>query len=188
MRDAIASLRWISDLHSKHSPDAAPVILWGTSIGAGFASGLAANEKAHPDNLHIVSLCLETPFTSIRDMLVALYPQKWVPYKHLWPFLWNHLDNYGNLMALAENCRVNRARCPNVFLLNAGRDEIVPAEHGDRLYARCVDLGLNVERYNVAGAFHNDATWKPAGRQAIATTIASQARQAVAPLSDQSQT
>ncbi|KAJ2893656.1 hypothetical protein MKZ38_008382 [Zalerion maritima] len=193
-RDAIAAMSWISHLQDKLSSshieagdkiqaqvqaELAPVIVWGASIGAAFATGLAANVKACPANLHISSLCLETPFTSIRDMLVAMYPQKWVPYKHLWPFLRNHLDNYKNLQVLANNCRLNGTHCPHIFLLHAGKDEIVPSEHGDRLFARCVDLGFDVERHSVAGAFHNDATFRPRGRQELAAAIVREAQRAV---------
>ena len=180
MRDTVAAISWISQLHSEHcagagaeckTVQAATVVLWGASIGAGFATGLAAINKACPKNLRIASLCLETPFTSIRDMLVALYPQKWVPYKHLWPFLRNHLNSYENLSKMAENYRLDKMPCPSVFLLQAGRDEIVPSHHAEKLMERCLHLGIRVRKETVVGALHNDATCKASGRQALAAAI-----------------
>lgn len=181
MRDAMAGISWISNKKRELLEGEQPscVIVWGTSIGAGVATGLVANEKACPANLRVVSLCLETPFTSVRDMLAALYPQKWLPYKHLWPFLWNHLDSYESLRNIADNCRGKGQPCPRVFLLRAADDEIVPAELVAKLYQRCVELDIPVQTQAVIGAFHNDATWKAAGKEAIASAIVEHTRYAL---------
>lgn len=58
-----------------YSPDR--LILWGQSLGAGVACSAA---RPHSD------LLLETPFVNVRAMLLALYPQKWLPYRYLGPF------------------------------------------------------------------------------------------------------
>src|SRR5437667_2012901 len=82
--DAIAALNWVRRRYYQDSN--LGMILWGQSIGAGVAAAAGASYQSKE---YIRSLILETPFTSIRDMLVALYPQRWLPYRYLWPFLWN---------------------------------------------------------------------------------------------------
>ncbi|KAI0126951.1 Alpha/Beta hydrolase protein [Xylariales sp. AK1849] len=179
--DAAAGLNWIAQQHGEPTiPEArasassttrkAEVFLWGQSIGAGVATNLAA-EYQMPGNLHLNSLILETPFTSIRAMLEVLYPQKWLPYKHLWPFLQNHLDSWQNLGIIAEKCR-SEGSSPNVFILAAAKDELVPAELSQMLYDRSIEVGLSVERKDVGGAFHNDTMFRAEGRKAVSAFIA----------------
>ncbi|OHE93728.1 hypothetical protein CORC01_10955 [Colletotrichum orchidophilum] len=175
--DAQAALHWIGRMHSEqdvyvhHQPTTPEVILWGQSIGAGVATNLAAWE-AFPPTLRLRSLILETPFTSVKDMLATLYPQKWVPYRHLWPFLRNHLDSWTNLAAIAGNWSRSRAHeRPRVTIVEAGRDELVPAEHGAKLVRRCEEVGLEVEKKTVQGAFHNDAVIRLEGRRAVVDCI-----------------
>jgi acetyl esterase/lipase len=179
--DAAAGLQWISEQHRTSSGELAPlhassvvppakVLIWGQSIGAGVATNLAA-EYSMPDNLHLDSLVLETPFTSIRAMLAVLYPQKWLPYKYLWPFLRNQLDSLQNLGQIANRYMVTQAP-PRIFILEAAKDELVPLELSKQLYNRCVELGLPVERKAVSGAFHNDAMFRAEGKTAVLKFIA----------------
>lgn len=178
--DAAAAVQWISDQHKKISGDdvqdsLAPgthqgqVILWGQSIGSGVATNLAA-EHPMPGNLHLNSLILETPFTSIRAMLEVLYPQKWLPYKYLWPFLRNQLDSWKNLGFIANRYNAQKPP-PSVFILEAAKDELVPAALSQELYDRAIEVGLKVERKAVPGAFHNDAMFRADGRRAVAGFI-----------------
>lgn len=120
--------------------------------------------------MHIDGLVLETPFTNTRDMLTALYPQKWLPYRRLWPFLRNHLDSWTNFGSIAKKYADKR---PGVYMIEAGKDELVPGELGELLYKRCQDVGLPVERHKVRNALHNEAIVRPAGKNAIAQSIAS---------------
>ncbi|KAF9875751.1 hypothetical protein CkaCkLH20_06683 [Colletotrichum karsti] len=176
--DAQAALRWIEQMHShkagpsrqqQHQPPA--LVIWGQSIGAGVATNLAAWDE-FPPTLRLTSLILETPFTSIRAMLEALYPQKWVPYRHLWPFLKNHLDSWTNLGAIARNQRSGLDHDkPRVVIVEAGKDELVPADHGAKLVRRCEEVGLAVQKVTVRGAFHNDAVIRPEGRRAVVDAI-----------------
>lgn len=169
--DSEAALGWISKLHHdrcKEAPLPSPItILWGQSIGCGFATNLAA--RAHDaTTLSINALVLETPFTNTRAMLTALYPQKWLPYRHLWPFLRNHLDSWANLGSMAT-----KAQKPGVYIVEAGKDELVPSDHGEILYRRCQDLQLFAELHTVRGALHNDAMVRRQGKHIIAQSIAS---------------
>ncbi|KAH6999875.1 Alpha/Beta hydrolase protein [Ilyonectria destructans] len=169
-KDSEAALQWISQLHEARSAgtDQKPVVLlWGQSIGCGFATNLAAKGQSYP-GFKLDALILETPFLSVRTMLHALYPQKWLPYQYLYPFLWNHLDSWTNLGVIAQRYR---GRLPGVYMVEAGKDELVPAHHGAGLYQRCEDVGLPVERRKVRGALHNEAMVRAEGKNAIAQSI-----------------
>lgn len=170
--DASAALNWISQLHHKfhgggaeESRPSAKLVLWGQSIGAGVATNLAA-EAPMPAGVHLDSIILETPFTSIRAMLEVLYPQKWLPYRHLWPFLRSQLDSWKNLGTISQKYR-NGESPPKVFILEAAKDELVPLELSQKLYDRCLDVHLPVTRKAVAGAFHNDTMFRGEGRRAV---------------------
>ncbi|KAM0278864.1 hypothetical protein ACHAQH_004942 [Verticillium albo-atrum] len=170
--DAQAALQYVgrihADAHGKDGPRPL-VVFWGQSIGSGVATNLAAWDEC-PRFLRPGALVLETPFTSIRAMLLELYPPKWVPYRYLWPFLRNHLDsikNFGSIAAQREATTVE----PHITLVEGGRDELVPTEHGVELQQRCVDLGLSVEKTTVQGAFHNDVMFRAEGRKAVAMAI-----------------
>lgn len=166
-QDSEAALRWISKLHkSRHLEKEPVVVLYGQSIGCGLATNLAATTDA----MRINGLVLETPFISARAMLKALYPQRWLPYQYLWPFLRNHLDSWTNLGIIANKYN---GYLPPVYLIEAGKDELVPADHAQQLYERCQDVGLSVERTKVRGAYHNEAIVKVQGKTAIVQSIAS---------------
>lgn len=171
--DAKAAMQWIHDLQKSRSADSdipkPVVVLWGQSIGCGFATSLAATADAS-SSLPVNALVLETPFTSTRDMLKALYPQKWLPYQYLWPFLRSQLDSLTNLSRIAERGGKHK---PGIYMVEAGKDELVPADHGARLYERCQAVGLPVERHTVRGALHNDAMVRYSGKNAIAQAISS---------------
>lgn len=161
-KDTEAALQWITELHAQRSAVPPVVLLWGQSIGCGLATNLAATTS-----LPVDALILETPFTSARGMLQALYPQKWLPYQYLWPFLRNHLDSWTNLGVLANR------HLPRVYMIEAGKDELVPASHGESLAKRCLDTGLPLTRYKIRGALHNDASVRAEGKAAIAQSILS---------------
>ncbi|KAG8163360.1 hypothetical protein KVR01_006657 [Diaporthe batatas] len=162
--DTIAAVQWISQLHentysySKSGGQATRPILfvWGQSIGAGFASNLAASGLI-PPHLEPTALIFETPFLSIKAMLASLYPERWLPYKYLHPFLRNSLDSYHNLGTIAAHRVGKGIRPPRIFILEAGRDDIVPPNHPKELQERCMELDLPVERVVVPEAFHSDA-------------------------------
>ncbi|KAK5632630.1 hypothetical protein RRF57_008344 [Xylaria bambusicola] len=178
--DSAAALEWISRMHKgasrKGNQSPAQVVLWGQSIGSGVATNLAA-ERPFPENLRLNSMILETPFTSIRAMLEALYPQKWVPYRYLWPFLRNHFDSWKNLGLIANIYRTT-ASLPEILIVQAAKDELVPAELSQKLHARCQELQIPVLRTLVSGAFHNDTMFRIEGRKAIAQFLAQKIRAA----------
>ncbi|EDO03427.1 hypothetical protein SS1G_05908 [Sclerotinia sclerotiorum 1980 UF-70] len=172
MMDAEATMQWVKkDLESRPDSDGCEIILWGQSIGAGVATGLAAKDGIFSDELRLHKLILETPFLGIKAMLETLYPQKWLPYRHLHPFLRNHLDSWKALGKLHERTERSGLKAPQILILQAGKDELVPASHGELLEKRCLDLGLEVRREVVQSALHNEVLVRGGGSTIIAEAI-----------------
>ncbi|KAI9837065.1 MAG: hypothetical protein M1819_000714 [Sarea resinae] len=195
--DAAAALEWVNRTYNPidNTGEDVRVVMWGQSIGAGVAttttaqylrrpheasssassnpgSVLQAKSPARKANFDISALILETPFTSIRSMLVALYPQKWLPYRYLWPFLRSWWDSERALREIAAvSCDSDPKRShhkkPTVLILQAGRDEIVPPEQGPGLESLCQTLGLDVERVVVGGALHTEVLARREGRDGV---------------------
>ncbi|KAL4975971.1 Alpha/Beta hydrolase protein [Aspergillus desertorum] len=181
--DATAFLNWVHETYSSEHEDLR-IVLWGHSLGAAVASSalarlLASTDTAKEDK--IAGLILEAPISSIKDMLIALYPQKWLPYRYLHPFSWNHWDVAHNLEQLAHHQKQNRnqnrgssprngptsGRVPRILLLSAENDEVIPLWVADQLEQRGRDLGLEILRVNVKGAMHFEASMKGDGRGAL---------------------
>lgn len=99
-------------------------------------------------------------------MLAALYPQKWLPYRYLWPFLWNRWDSEAALRTIAT--ALTR---PKILLLPGSRDEVVPSVESEKLEALCEELQLDFIRKDVEGALHNEASTKRPGQLAIVDFI-----------------
>ncbi|KAI7919597.1 BEM46 family protein [Pyricularia oryzae] len=172
--DTVTAVRWVVDLHTKNhgaTKGRPVVILWGQSIGAGFATNLAARlitSTGRENKAKVDSLILETPFISIRAMLEALYPQKWLPYRYLWPFLRTHLDSWANMEKIATR------RSVKIQMVVAENDELVPRHQAETLRQRCENLGISVKYHIVPGAYHNEASYRSCGRRAIANFVLEQ--------------
>lgn len=104
----------------------------------------------------------------MKDMLIAMYPQKWLPYRYLWPFLRNTWDNCAALEAIAQQPEHTR---PKVLIMQAGKDELIPPEHSLLLLRRCSELGLPAERVSVPGAYHTTAAHSITGRNKITNFV-----------------
>ncbi|KAK5057523.1 hypothetical protein LTR84_011523 [Exophiala bonariae] len=158
--DVEAALNWLLKQYDTRTK----VIVWGQSIGAGAASvGLANLVKHCPGSANRISgLLLETPFVDLRTMLVALYPQKFLPYRYLAPFL---LSTWDSKSAIKDIGGVRSGL--RTLILEAGDDEIVPSGQGAILETLCKNEGMEVERATVPGALHTETMAKPRGRQHI---------------------
>ncbi|KAJ0420367.1 Alpha/Beta hydrolase protein [Aspergillus carlsbadensis] len=181
--DAQAFLRWVSETYSNLDTDL-QVVLWGHSLGAAVASTatvmqlsttMASHERAGQEKpIPISGLILEAPISSIKDMLISLYPQKWLPYRYLWPFSWNNWDVAAALEQIARHKleAIETARpVPPVFIMSAASDEVIPLWVADRLEEKAKTLGLDVERKNVKGAMHIEGPLKVDGRKALVDFI-----------------
>ncbi len=113
------------------------VILYGRSVGAGPAVDLAARQP-------VGGLVLESPFTAAFRVLTR------VP---LLPF-----DKFRNL------AKMPRVGCP-VLVMHGLADDVVPASHGQRLFAAAREPKLSLW---VPGAGHNDFMWVAGARWAQA--------------------
>lgn len=109
-------------------------------------------------------------------MLETIYPQKWLPYRHLHPFLRNHLDSWKALGELYERSRSSQLKTPQILILQAGKDELVPESHGELLEKRCSDLGMEVGREVIQSALHNEVLIRGGGCTGIVEAIRSRER------------
>ncbi|KEF62248.1 uncharacterized protein A1O9_00220 [Exophiala aquamarina CBS 119918] len=164
--DVEAALNWVLNRYEPQTK----IIIWGQSIGAGAAAvGLANFLKSHPGSHNRISgLLLETPFVDLKTMLVALYPQKFLPYRYLAPFLRSTWDSKGAL----EDIGKIKSKL-KMLIVEAGDDEIVPAGQGAILEQVCQEHGMEVDRATVPGALHTEVMMKPRGRSHIIRFLSS---------------
>ncbi|KAJ5715626.1 uncharacterized protein N7483_012807 [Penicillium malachiteum] len=189
-KDAQAFLDWVSKIYSAPDKDC-QIFLWGHSLGAAVASSALGThmEKLEAEHLEgsyglipISGLILEAPISSIKDMLIGLYPQKWLPYRYLWPFSWNTWCTATSLERLAswsqrtsaENTKVSnessistRQSVPPILILSAEKDEVIPSHVGGQLESVCRARGLDIEHTNVPGAMHTECSVKNVGKEAL---------------------
>ncbi|KAJ6088207.1 hypothetical protein N7486_009468 [Penicillium sp. IBT 16267x] len=189
-QDALAFLNWVSATYSSPDTDC-QVFLWGHSLGAAVASSAMSKYLTRMDSppptggvplIPISGLVMEAPISNIKDMLIALYPQKWLPYRYLWPFSWNMWCSSASLEQLAgwrdrdadqqkkpRNApREGRVRSvPPVLILAAGNDEVIPTYVAGQLEQKGQELGLNITRKDVPGAMHTECSMKSDGRAAL---------------------
>ena len=171
--DAAAAIDFVSrELpQSTHTP--IDIVLWGQSIGAGVATSAAAKlalsqrnhslATPHTTRTQVSGLLLETPFVSVRAMLTTIYPQKWLPYRYLGPFLRNHWDSRVALQTIGDSS----ISPSQILILQAANDELVPSGQGLELEEICKSLNINVERKVVSNTLHTEVAAKPQGRQEI---------------------
>ncbi|BCR84251.1 alpha/beta hydrolase [Aspergillus chevalieri] len=179
-QDADAALSWVLERYfSRDSPRRRKLMIWGQSIGAGVATNLTANYLHDPhafraqsqpapqdESVVLSGLILETPFTNMRDLLVAFYPQKWHPYRYLSPFVRSHWDSLQSTQRIAEAPADHKR--PRIFMLEAGADEVVPAGNAEQLERHCRELGLDVERRVIRNALHSGVLAKRDGQVLVA--------------------
>ncbi|KAK2748089.1 hypothetical protein FQN57_001212 [Myotisia sp. PD_48] len=186
-RDAIAALRWARHRFQPTTINTTSatttemrIVLWGQSIGAGVATSLAATDfhqllhdsrtgflagnGSGSESGGISGIILETPFRSIKAMLLALYPQRWLPYRYLSPFLRSWWDSEAAIQKIA----LRKGEKLGVLIVSAEHDELVPAGEADALEQMCKSVdGVKVFRTDVKGALHNDATARGEGVAAV---------------------
>lgn len=149
-----------------HAADCFPdsnLVVYGHSLGGAIAPCVLAQIPS-AQLPRVRGLILENPFSSVPAMLCALYPQKWLPYHHMGPLVWDRWDALRAVEAPPEGS-VLRSVLGKTAVFVSERDEVVPPQMGRDIFARCqgsmkggfgVDLGRLVV---VNGALHEDA-WR----------------------------
>lgn len=179
--DAQAALKWVSDRYGGN--DKTRFVIYGQSIGAGVAATATARwltegqDRESCIHLQISGLLLETPFTSLREMLVGLYPQKFLPYRYLGPFLMSIWDSRAALFTIDEvmkrssggqkgSCQVNDKM--KVLLLEAGADELVPEGNAALLMKVCQECQhIQADHKIIRGALHTNVMMQASGKKEI---------------------
>ncbi|KAL8806132.1 MAG: hypothetical protein Q9182_001533 [Xanthomendoza sp. 2 TL-2023] len=173
--DAAAAIDYATTQLPRPNDKPITLLLWGQSIGAGVATTALANLSSRcpasidgqgadrPATARVSGLLLETPFVSVRAMLTAIYPQKWLPYRYLGPFLRNHWDSRAALHEIATSS----IPTPKILVLQAANDELVPSSQTVELEETCRGLKLDMERKVITGALHTDVAAKSQARRAI---------------------
>jgi pimeloyl-ACP methyl ester carboxylesterase len=144
--------------HLKTEFQGAEIVLWGQSIGCGIL--MRGLEKFPLEN--VKGIILETPFVSIEEMLIALYPQRWLPYRYLGWALWNRWE----LLKALRGILLKGWR-GKVLVLKAGSDEVVPDGQAERIAKAAEEGGAAVQAETVDGALHVECMVKPRGRKAV---------------------
>ncbi|CAO3588468.1 unnamed protein product [Absidia cylindrospora] len=122
-RDAKAIL---DKVQKKYGPNR-PLYLYGHSLGGAVAIDLASTLAASKEKHKIQGIIVENTFTSIYDMVCALYPA-YSPYPYIAKYcLWNHWDSDRRIQTLPSTIRL--------LFLSSKRDEIVPPSHMKQLYS-----------------------------------------------------
>ena len=124
-QEALAYLRSRDDVNPER------IVYYGRSLGGALASHLAMQETPY-------RLILESTFTSTPDMARVQFP-----FLPLGPLLYTRYSNRKHLAAI---------HAP-VLIIHGDRDEQVPVQHADTLYAAANEPK---QLYIVPGADHND--------------------------------
>jgi len=109
-----------------------PIFLLGHSLGASISVCLTSKMEDHPN---ICGLVLENAFSSIPDMVHALYPSRWLPYHYLARFAWDKWDAVTAARDAGEGSTFRRlARKGRLLVLQSELDEVVPSVIRDALH------------------------------------------------------
>ncbi len=119
--------------------------IYGHSLGASIALCLLAAQKGVPNAAAVVhGLVLENPFTNVPEMLRVLYPQRWLPYRYLGPFVRDRWD----ARAAAASHTFPRDLARRAMVLVSERDEVVPPVMGQEIFGALRTSGNTEERFS----------------------------------------
>ncbi|RPA72341.1 hypothetical protein BJ508DRAFT_76021 [Ascobolus immersus RN42] len=155
-------LRWIKSETDKRRQGGRDVklVVWGQSIGSMIAAELAG--RAEKEGVEVEGLILETPFTTLSDLVKEVYPQRWIPYGYLTRFLEVDWDLEEGLRRWTGEGKEGRRR-KRVLVVQAEKDELVGERIGEEV--RKMVGGLNVEKVvvGVRGAGHQGCVNREGG-------------------------
>lgn len=127
VQDALETIRLAHQAYGE------PLFLWGESLGGGVVSGAVSKGE-----VPIKGLVMFTPWDTLPN----------VAQTHYWylPARWLVLDQYNNI----DNLQGFEG---NIAVILAGNDEVVPVQHGQRLYE---SITANKKLWVFEGAKHNE--------------------------------
>lgn len=133
------------------------IIIYGHSLGGSAAVCLtSALRSAEYPNIR--GLILENPFASIPEMVKALYPQRWLPYKHLAPFVWDRWDAVHAAANTPQDSLLRRLS-ESMLVLLSEKDELVPNSMGRDILSATKSKGRS--SVVIQDALHENA-WEQA--------------------------
>jgi fermentation-respiration switch protein FrsA (DUF1100 family) len=151
-RDIDAAMR---HLLSRPDVDKTRIVLFGQSLGAALAAFYAGRG---PERGHFRAVILDSGFSSYRDIarekLDLLWWTRWLK----WPAGFTIDDDYSPIRVIADI-----SPTPLLFLAG-GRDRIVPAHHGKRLFDAA---GAPKAMWEFPDADHIGALGKPEARERL---------------------
>lgn len=121
-----------------HQAYGEPLYLWGESLGGGVVSSAVSKSK-----VPIKGLVMFTPWDTLPKVAQTHYPYL--------PARWLVLDQYNNI----DNLQGFEG---NIAVILAGNDEVVPVQHGQRLYE---SITANKKLWVFEGARHNEMPVDP---------------------------
>lgn len=125
--DALGAWRWLT---GERGVEPGRIVAWGRSLGGAVAAELAARESP-------AALVLESTFTSAPDLAARYY--RLAPARLLCRYSYATLE------------RLPRVRCP-VLVVHSRTDEIIPFEHGQRLF----EAATQPKGFLEIGGSHNE--------------------------------
>lgn len=164
-------------------------MLYGHSLGGAAAVLLFTRPALLPTEIRqrIAGIVLENPLPSIPFMVRALYPQKWLPYHWLGPFVFDRWDALGALRRLEVSEGEQEGagatlKAVKALWIRSGVDEIIPRTGKDGDGVELMKEAFDTDRrksgstpskwITVEGALHDTAYEKRAWREAMGGFLA----------------
>ncbi|KZS93417.1 alpha/beta-hydrolase, partial [Sistotremastrum niveocremeum HHB9708] len=135
------------------------ICVYGHSLGASIAVNVL-DSLSIDDFPQVQGLVLENSFTSVPDMVSALYPARWLPYRYLGRFVWDKWDALSAMEKSMPNSILSVVK-QNALIFSSEKDELVPTSMSHSLYDGAArGDGSRAKLVSIRGALHETAWQK----------------------------